>query len=69
MGHCEADDWKIHHQLFPVPRGRWGVCMLNYWFSSNVEICPDNYIFSWFKLKGKCRSENWEVYLCGDMTI
>ena len=43
--------------------------MLNGWFSSNDDICADNYIFSRFKLKGKCRSENWEVYLYGDMTI
>ena len=33
----------IPHQLFPVPRGRW-VCMLaEFLFSSNDEICPDNY--------------------------
>ena len=34
--------------------------MLNYWFSSYDEICPDNYNYSWFKLKDKCRSEKWE---------
>ena len=45
------------------------VCMLNGWFSSNDDICADNYFFSRFKLKGKCRSEKWEVYLYGDMTI
>ena len=45
------------------------VCMLNYWFSSNDDICPDNYNYSRFKLKDKCRSEKWEVYLYGDMTI
>ena len=39
------------------------VCMLNYSFLSNDEICPDTYNYSWFKLKGKCRSEKWEVYL------
>ena len=38
-------------------------CMLNYWFSSYDEICPDNFNYSRFKLKGKCRSEKWEVYL------
>ena len=26
LGQCEADDWKIFLQLFPVPRVRW-VCM------------------------------------------
>ena len=31
---CEADEWNIFHQLFPVPSGRWCVCMLNCWFSS-----------------------------------
>ena len=45
------------------------VCMLSFGFSSNYEICPDNYNYSRFKLKGKCRSVKWEVYLCGDMTI
>ena len=45
------------------------VCMLNYCFSSNDEICPDNYNYSRFKLKDKCRSEKWELYLYGDMTI
>ena len=45
------------------------VCMLNYWFSSNDEICPDNHNYSRFKLKDKCRTEKWELYLYGDMTI
>ena len=45
------------------------ICMLNYWFSRYDEICPDNYNFSRFKLKDKCRSEKWELYLYGDMTI
>ena len=36
-------------------------CMLNDWISSNDDIPV--------KLKGKCRSEKWEVYLYGDMTI
>ena len=45
------------------------VCMLNYWISCNDEICADNHIYSRFKLKGKCRSEKWEVYLYGDKTI
>ena len=43
--------------------------MLNFWISSNDDICPDNYNYSRFKLKDKCRSEKWEVYLYGDMTI
>ena len=45
------------------------VCMLNFGFSSNDDICPYNYNFSRFKLKDKCRSEKWELYLYGDMTI
>ena len=46
------------------------MCLLaECWFSSNDDICADNYFFSRFKLKGKCRSEKWEVYLCGDMFI
>ena len=43
--------------------------MLNFWFSSKDEICPDNYNYSRFKLKDKCRSEKWELYLYGDKTI
>ena len=43
--------------------------MLNYWLSSYDDICPDNYNSSRYKLKDKCRSEKWEVYLYGDMTI
>ena len=45
------------------------VCMLNGWFSNIDDICADNFNFSRFKLKDKCRSEQWEVYLYGDMTI
>ena len=43
--------------------------MLNGWFSSNDDICADYFFFSRFKLKGKCRSVKWVVYLYGDMTI
>ena len=43
--------------------------MLNNWFSSNDEICPDNYNFSRFKLEDNCRSEKWDLYLYGVMTI
>ena len=39
------------------------ICMLNDWFSSYDEICPHNFYYSRFKLKGKCRSEKLEVYL------
>ena len=28
LGQCYADYWKIHRLFFPVPRGRWGVCLL-----------------------------------------
>ena len=45
------------------------VCMLNGWFSNIDDICADNFIFSRVKLKDKCRSEKWELYLYGDMTI
>ena len=39
----------------------------NDWISSNDEVCADNYLR--FKLKGKGRSEMWEVFLYGDKTI
>ena len=45
------------------------VCMLNDWISSNDETCADNYNYFRFKLKGKGRSEMWEVYLYGGKTI
>ena len=45
------------------------ICMLNYWFSSFDEICPDFYYFSRFKLKDKCRSAKWELFLYGVMSI
>ena len=39
-------------------------------FSSNDEICADNFIFfSRFKLNGKGRSEQWVVFLYCDKTI
>ena len=37
--------------------------------SSNDEICADNYIYYRFKLIGKGRSEQWEVFLYCDKTI
>ena len=43
--------------------------MLNFWFSSNDEICADNYYYTRFKLTDICRSVKWELYLFGDMTI
>ena len=33
------------------------------------EICADNYIYFRFKLQALCRSEYWELYLYGDMSI
>ena len=44
------------------------VCMLNSWFSNNDEICADNYFFL-VQVDGQCRSEKWDLYLYGDMTI
>ena len=51
MGQCEVDFWKLRAQLFPVPRGRGCVCMLNFWFSRYDTICADNYIYFRFKLQ------------------
>ena len=55
--------------LFPVPRVVECVCMLNDWINCNDDFCADNYNFSRVMLKDKCRSEKWELYLYGDMTI
>ena len=38
-------------------------------FCSNDEICADNYIYFRFKLIGKGRSVQWEVFLYCDKTI
>ena len=61
LGQCAADDWKF--SFISSSSGRWVYCMLYGWFSSNDEICADNYNYSRFKLKDKCRSAKWEVYL------
>ena len=45
------------------------ICLLNVWFSSNDEVCADNYMYSRFKLQDKCRSEKLEVYVFGDKSI
>ena len=45
------------------------VCILNDCLISNYDICADSYNFSRFKLKDKCRSEQWDVFLYGGMTI
>ena len=39
------------------------------WISSNDEICADDFIYFRFKLIGKGRSEQWEVFLYCDKTI
>ena len=57
--------WKFHSRW--CIRFSLGLREANDWISSNDEICADNYF--WFKLKGKGRSQMWEVYLYGDKTI
>ena len=69
LGQRETDDWKIRRLFFQYQEDVECVCILNDCFSSNYDICPDNYNYSRFTLKDKCRSEKWEVYLYGDMTI
>ena len=48
------------------------ICMLNFWFSSNVEICADNYIYFRFTLQacvavssGRCICTVFPVQLDG----
>ena len=60
---------KIFFNYFQYQEVVGCICMLNYWFSSNVSICADNYIYFRFKLQDKGRSEKWELYLYGDMSI
>ncbi len=59
--------YTINYIQYPFVVGC--VCMLNDWITCNDDFCPDNYNYSRFKLRYKCRSEKWEVYLYGDMTI
>ena len=68
MGQRKADEGK-YTVYFSTLVDVECVCMLNDWISCNDDFCPDNYNFSRFKLKDKRRSEKWEVYLYGDMTI
>ena len=69
LGQRETHDWKILRLLLPVPVDDGCVVLLNGWFSSNDDICPDNCNYSRFMLKDKCRSETLELYLYGDMSI
>ena len=68
MGQREADEGEVPSITSSTKRTLGCVCMLNDWISGNDEICADNCIFFQFKLKGKGRSEKWEVYLYGDKT-
>ena len=47
------------------------MCMFNDWLSSLAPICPDNYNYFSFWLKGGnwTVKEHWEVKLFGDGTI
>ena len=69
VGQRFADEGKYTFNYFQFQEVVGCVCMLHFWFSSNDDICPDNYNYSRFKLKDKCRSVKWEVYLYGDKTI
>ena len=69
LGQCVAGYWKFFFNYFQYQEVVGCICMLNYWFSSYDEICPENYNYSRFKLKDKCRSEKWELYLYGVMII
>jgi len=50
------------------------LCLFNDWISSSGQICPDNYNYFKFTLKGctgwfNCAKETWEFYLYGDQTM
>ena len=66
-GKCRSEKWEVYldraHDQYQ--EDVVCVCMLYDWISCYDGICTDNHNYSWFKLKGKCRSEKWEVYLFG----
>ena len=65
----EADEGNIHHQLLPVPRGRWvrlHAQLLDQLLRRNLRRQLQ---LLRFKLKGEGRSVKWEVYLFGDKTM
>ena len=70
LGQRKADEGKIHHQLHPVPLLTLGVfpCSM-IGLAAMTIFAPTTTTISRFTLKDKCRSEKWEVYLYGDMTI
>ena len=61
--------WHVSlRHVVDVPVVRFVLCP-QVLISSNDEICADNYIYFRFKLIGKGRSEQWEVFLYCDKTI
>ena len=56
MGQRYADEGKYTFNYFQFQEDVGCVCMLNGWFSNYDDICADNYNYSRFKLKDKCRS-------------
>ena len=70
LGHCEADLLENSSSIIFQHHFDVGcVCMLNGCFSNLTIFALTTTTFPRFRLKDKCRSEQWEVYLCGDMTI
>ena len=65
LGQCEADFWKFRAQLFPVPRGRGCVCMLNFLVQQIRHYLRRHLHLLLVHVAGLCRSEQWEVYLYG----
>ena len=51
LGHGEAVDWKYFVNYFQYHEFVGCICMLNSWFSSNVQFCADNYIYFLFTLQ------------------
>ena len=59
-GRCICSDKLLTCPLLSTTDARWFTLTI---FAQTTSTT------SWFKLKDKCRSEKWEVYLYGDMTI
>ena len=53
LGQCDAYDWNFLINFFQYQDIVGCVCMLNSWFSSNDEICADNYNYFPVQVEGQ----------------
>ena len=69
LGQCDPNDGKITPPTTLSTKRTLVRCLLNNSISSNDEVQVGNFNYCQSKLKGKGRSEKWQIYLYGDQTI